>query len=90
MWDDFTEYILNEVGDEDVKIAEIAVGKFDKIAETLSSKDNITLIKTDILPKDSSVLKDDITNPNMCGLTTFNALSVPNNKTRAIFKQSRK
>ena len=65
MWDDFTEYILNEVGDEDVKIAEIAVGKFDRIAETLSSKDNITLIKTDILPKDSSVLKDDITNPNM-------------------------
>ena len=65
MWDDFAEYILNEVGDEDVKIAEIAVGKFDKIAETLSSKDNITLIKTDILPKDSSVLKDDITNPNM-------------------------
>ena len=65
MWDDFAEYILNEVGDDNVKIAEVAVGKYDKIAEILSSKDNITLIKTDIMPKDSTVIKDDITNPNM-------------------------
>lgn len=65
MWDDFAEYILSEAGDETVKIAEVAVGRFDKIAETLSSKENITLIKTDILPKDSSVVKDDITNPNL-------------------------
>lgn len=65
MWNDFAEYILNEVGDNEVRIAEIAVGKFDKIAEILSSKENITLIKTDILPKDSTVIKDDITNPNM-------------------------
>ena len=28
MWQDFAEYILNEVGDEDVKIAEVGVGKF--------------------------------------------------------------
>ena len=65
MWNDFAEYILNEVGDNEVRIAEVAVGKFDKIAEILSSKENITLIKTDILPKDSTVIKDDITNPNM-------------------------
>lgn len=65
MWDDFTEYILSEVGDRDVKIAEVAVGRFDRIAETLSSKDNITLVKTDILPKDSSVVKDDITDPDL-------------------------
>lgn len=65
MWDDFCEYILSEVGDSKVRIAEVAVGKFDKIAETLSSKENITLIKTDITPKDSTVIKDDITNPNM-------------------------
>lgn len=65
MWDDFAEYILNEVGDDNVKIAEVAVGKYDKIAEILSSKDNITLIKTDIMPKDATVIKDDITNPNM-------------------------
>ncbi|WP_458455172.1 UPF0146 family protein [Methanobrevibacter sp.] len=65
MWDDFTEYILNEIGNRHVKIAEIGVGKFDKIAETLSCRENITLIKTDIKPKDSSVVKDDITNPNL-------------------------
>ena len=65
MWDDFADYILNEVGDDKVKIAEIGVGKFDQIAEMLSSKENITLIKTDILPKDSSVVKDDITNPDL-------------------------
>ena len=65
MWDDFAEYILNEVGDDTVKIAEIGVGKFDKIAETLSNRKNITIIKTDIIPKDSTVIKDDITNPNL-------------------------
>ena len=65
MWDDFADYILKEVGDDKVKIAEIGVGKFDMIAEKLSSKENITLIKTDILPKDSSVVKDDITNPDL-------------------------
>ncbi len=65
MWDDFAEYILNEVGDNTVKIAEIGVGKFDRIAETLSNKENITIIKTDIILKDSTVIKDDITNPNL-------------------------
>ena len=65
MWDDFAEYILDEAGDNNVKIAEIAVGKFDRIANMLSSKDNITLIKTDIAPKDSTVIKDDITKPNI-------------------------
>ena len=65
MWQDFEEYILNEVGERDVKIAEIGVGKFDKIANNLSKKENITIIKTDISPKDASVIKDDITNPNL-------------------------
>lgn len=65
MWDDFAQYISSEVGDKQVKIAEVAVGKFDRIAEYLSSKDNITLIKTDIDPKDDTVIKDDITNPNL-------------------------
>lgn len=65
MWDDFAEYILSEVGESEVKVAEIAVGKFDKIAEYLASKDNITLIKTDIAPKDETVIKDDVTNPNL-------------------------
>lgn len=65
MWDDFADYILSEIGDAHVKIAEIAIGKFDKIAEKLSGKDNITVIKTDINPKDPTVFKDDITNPNL-------------------------
>ena len=65
MWNDFAEYILSEVGDENVKIAEVAVGKFDRIADCLASRDNITLIKTDIAPKDASVIRDDVTNPNL-------------------------
>lgn len=65
MWDDFRDYILSEIGDRPVKIAEIGVGKFDRIANELSKTDNITLIKTDIMPKDPTVIKDDITKPNM-------------------------
>ena len=65
MWNDFGEYILSEVGNDNVKIAEIGIGKFDMIANMLCEKENITLIKTDISPKDSTVIKDDITNPNM-------------------------
>ena len=65
MWQDFGEYILTEVGDRKVTIAEIAIGKFDKISQMLSKKDNITLIKTDIAPDNESVIKDDITNPNL-------------------------
>lgn len=65
MWDDFAEYILSEVGEKRVKIAEIGVGKFDKIADELSKHENITVIKTDILPKDSTVIEDDVTNPNL-------------------------
>lgn len=65
MWEDFKDYILNEIGDDEVKIAEIGVGKFDKIAETLSEKENITVIKVDILPADDTIIKDDITKPNI-------------------------
>ncbi len=65
MWDDFAEYLLSEAGDNNVKIAEIAVGRFDRIANYLATKDNITLIKTDIFPKDETVIKDDITNPDL-------------------------
>lgn len=65
MWRDFGDYILSEAGDDPVKIAEIGVGKFDRISEILSEKENITILKTDILPKDSTVIKDDVTNPNL-------------------------
>ena len=65
MWQDFGDYILSEVGDSEVKIAEIGVGKFDAISEKLSQKPNITLIKTDIIPNDETVIRDDVTNPNL-------------------------
>ena len=65
MWNDFGDYILGEAGTDNVRIAEIGVGKFDMIANMLSERENIILIKTDILPKDSTVIKDDITNPNI-------------------------
>ena len=65
MWDDFAQYILSQAGDENVKIAEIGVGRFSMIADLLSEKDNIEIIKTDILPADESVIKDDITSPDL-------------------------
>ena len=65
MWQDLRDYILEEIGDEEMKIAEIGVGRFSMIADDLSKKDNITIIKTDIAPADSTVIKDDITNPNL-------------------------
>ncbi len=65
MWNDFAEYILSVVDNKQVKIAEIGVGKFDRIANELSNHENITIIKTDIRPKDPNVIKDDITSPNL-------------------------
>ena len=65
MWQDFAEYILNETENQNVKIAEVGVGRFDKISEILQKQDNITLIKTDIKPADATIIKDDITNPNL-------------------------
>jgi uncharacterized UPF0146 family protein len=65
MWQDFADYILNEAGNQEIRIAEIGVGKFDMIAEILSKEDNITVIKTDIIPDNSTVIKDDITHPNL-------------------------
>lgn len=65
MWRDFADYILNETQNKNVKIVEVGVGKFDEIANILSSKENITLIKIDIHPKDETVIRDDITKPNL-------------------------
>ena len=65
MWDDFAEYILSECEGKNVRIAEVGVGKFDRIANMLSEMENVDLIKTDILPKDDTVIKDDITRPNL-------------------------
>jgi len=65
MWQDFKDYILSEIAGREVKIAEIAVGRFPQIADELSDYDNITVIKTDILPADDTVIKDDVTNPDL-------------------------
>ena len=65
MWNDFYQYILNEVADKKVKIAEVGIGKFTMIADELSKKENIRVVKVDINPKDKSIIKDDITNPNL-------------------------
>ena len=65
MWQDFAEYILSQAEDGNVRIAEIGVGKFSMIADMLSERDNITIIKTDIIPADESVIKDDITRPDL-------------------------
>ena len=64
MWNDFYQYILNEVSDKYIKIAEVGIGRFTMIADKLSEKENITVVKVDINPKDNSIIKDDITNPN--------------------------
>jgi len=65
MWQDFRDYIISESENKNVKIAEIGVGKFDRIANELSQKENITLIKTDIAPADDRIIRDDIRNPNL-------------------------
>ena len=64
MWDDFAEYISSQADGKDITIAEVGIGKFDRIADMLAEKENITVIKTDISPKDSTVIRDDITDPN--------------------------
>ncbi len=65
MWQDFTEYLLNEAESNPVKIAEVGIGKFSKVADALSQKENITLIKTDINPDSDEVIRDDVTNPDL-------------------------
>ncbi|MER2013798.1 MAG: UPF0146 family protein [Methanobrevibacter sp.] len=65
MWQDFAKYILNETKNRKVKIAEVGIGRFILISEILEKQDNITLIKTDINPADPTVIKDDITNPDL-------------------------
>lgn len=65
MWDDFAQYIAGQAEGKSMKMAEIGVGKFDGIADMLNEMENITVIKTDIAPKDATVIKEDITNPNL-------------------------
>ena len=65
MWNDFAKFILTQSTKNPTKIVEIAVGKFDGVYQYLKKNENIEIIKTDILPNDDEVIKDDITNPNL-------------------------
>lgn len=65
MWRSLGEYILSQCVKNPTKIAEIGVGKFSGVYDFLNSRDNIQIIKTDILPGDSDVIKDDITHPDL-------------------------
>ena len=65
MWQNFAEYILSQCDKNPTRICEIAVGKFSEIYDYLNSQENVEIIKTDISPSDSAVIKDDVTNPNL-------------------------
>ena len=65
MWNDFAEYILSECDKNPTRVAEIGVGKFSQVFDYLDEHENVEIIKTDISPNDSSVIKDDITKPDL-------------------------
>ena len=65
MWQSFGEYILSICDGNPTRVCEIGVGKFTQIFDYLNSQENVEIIKTDISPSDSSVIKDDVTNPNL-------------------------
>ena len=65
MWEDFAEFIANLYEKDIIRIAEIGVGKYCGVYDYLNSKENIEIIKTDILPADKTVIYDDITKPNL-------------------------
>lgn len=65
MWMSLGEYILSQCVNTPTKIVEVGVGKYTGVFEFLEKQDNVEIIKTDIQPDDSSVIKDDVCNPNM-------------------------
>ena len=65
MWEDFGEYIANLSDKKEVKIVEVAIGRYIGVYDYLNSKENIEILKTDISPADETVIFDDITSPNL-------------------------
>lgn len=65
MWQSLGEYIHSQCNKTPTKVAEIGIGKFSGVYDYLNSQPNVKIIKTDISPGDSTVIKDDITNPNL-------------------------
>lgn len=62
---DLAEYISTFTDKRPLKIVEIGVGKFNQVSEYLNNLEDVEVIKIDILPCDETVIKDDITNPNL-------------------------
>lgn len=65
MWKNFAEYLLSQCDKNPTRVVEIGIGKFFQVFDYLNEHENVEIIKTDILPNDSSVIKDDITNPDL-------------------------
>ena len=68
MWNDLGEYIANlcdKNPKNPSKVVEIAIGKFFNVSNYLKKCENIDLIRTDISPAKDTIIKDDITNPNL-------------------------
>jgi len=64
MWEDFSQYIINNYAQAD-KIVEVGAGKFHKVALILQKNLETSIIMTDIEPSIIDVLQDDICNPNL-------------------------
>ena len=65
MWQSFAEYILSQCDKNPTRICEIGVGKFTQVFDYLNEHDHVEIMKTDISPNDSTVIKDDVTRPNL-------------------------
>lgn len=72
MWEELGEFIVNynthsknSKLNNEINVAEIAIGKFYKISQYLEKQDHVNLIKTDINPSKDDIIKDDIENPNL-------------------------
>jgi len=64
MWEDFTQYIINNYADAD-KIVEVGTGKFYKVASILQNNLKTSIVMTDIKPSCNKIIQDDICNPNL-------------------------
>lgn len=63
VWENFSEYIINNYQDSK-KIIEVGVGKITETSDILKKHlPNTTINLVDIYPCNSDVIKDDITNP---------------------------
>jgi uncharacterized protein len=64
MWKDIALYIMEHCSPSD-KVVEVGVGKFHLVASTLQDYSDLDIVLTDIKPSHSTVVKDDITQPDL-------------------------